>query len=146
MISGDVVIGLKDLNHLDQDLNKDDSTTALKDKKTISDLVMGVGIKNEVVYDSLISVLLETGILEQKEGYQEFFGELYIMKRDSMVFFTKNEMIKDDFLYEVKLQDQNILSMTDNNWYMLYANEAISEKTVKGQNIIMEITRKLLKK
>ena len=145
MISGDVVIGLKDLSNLDKDLEKSDSSTALKDKKTISDLVMGVGIKNEVVYDSLITVLLETGILEQKEGYQEFFGELYIMKRDSMVFFTKNEMIKDDFIQDVKLQDQNILSMTDNNWYMLYANEAISEKTVKGQNIIMEITRKILK-
>ena len=145
MISGDVVIGLKDLSHLDQDLDQNDSTTSLKDKKTISDLVMGVGIKNQAVYDSLIQVLLETGILEQKEGYQEFFGELFIMKRDSVVFFTKNESIKDDFLAEIKLQDQNILSMAPNNWFMLYANESISEKTVKGQNIVMEITRNILK-
>ncbi|MDX2304897.1 MAG: hypothetical protein NW226_18945 [Microscillaceae bacterium] len=145
MISGDIVIALKDLSHLDQDLDKSDSATAFKDKKTLSDLVMGAGIKNEAVYDSLIQVLTETGILEQKDGYQEFFGEIFIMKKDSMVFFTKNESIKDDFLEGIKLQDENILSMSTNNWFMLYANESISEKTVKGQDLITEITRNLLK-
>ncbi len=143
MISGDVVLALKDVSHLEEDFK--DTTMALKDKASMADLVLGFGIKNQNIYDSLESVLLEAGLLEQKEDYQMFFGEVYVLKKDSIVYLTKNSEVKDDFFRGIKLDNEHIRSLTEDNWFMMYADESIAEKTIKGQSLIKEVTRNLLR-
>lgn len=144
MLSGDAVIMLKDIQNLQQDLENTEKTI-LRDKKAISDIVLGIGIRNQQVYDSLKSIMLETGLLEKREGYYFFFGETYVLEKDSFVYFTKNEQVKDDFFNGVTLKNEELIENAEQHWFIFHADEAIAEKTIKGQTLVKEVARNLLK-
>ncbi|TAE06072.1 MAG: hypothetical protein EAZ95_19390 [Bacteroidetes bacterium] len=142
MYSGDMVIALKDVKSLEHLLPPD----SLREIRHTSDMVLGIGIKNKVIYDSLKSKLMQTGILEKKPDHLVFFGEVYVMERDSMVYFTKNELVKEDFIKMVKFDNPKLLESVSDNWFFLHADEKIGEKALEGKSLFKEATRNLLKK
>lgn len=146
MLEGNFLLMLKDVSNLKKDSTLNDSIkTPLKDKKIISDAVIGVSIKNLTVYDSLMQTLTKSGILEKKENYFSLLNEIYVLQKDSLLYFTKNESVKDDFLKEVKLNNPGILSLAEKNWFLLFADETIAEKNIVGKSLFKEIARSLLK-
>lgn len=147
MLSGDVVIALKDIKNLEKDLeNKNKKGRASIDtQKAINDMILGIGIGNEAIFDSLMNTLTKTGLLEQKEGYGLFFSELYLMKKGKYLYVTKNPEIKDNFLANVKLNNAKLLEKTEDSWFLLYADESVAGKTIKGKSIVKTITRSILK-
>ncbi len=142
MFSGDAVVALKDVHSLQHLLPPD----SLRSEKHTSDMVMGIGIKNKVIYDTLKKELLSTGALEQKEGYAQFLGEIYVLERDSMLYFTKNEAVKDDFIKGVRFNNPKMLEYVADNWFFLHADEKISEKALEGKSLFKEVARNLLQK
>ncbi len=147
MISGDFVVALQDVKHLEQDLSRQDSLTPLPKKKSLTDMVVGLGLRDPVIFDTLINTLEGTGLLEREENYYRFFREIFIIQKDSLVYFTKNEQIKDDFLQGKELQRPEMFEMinTSENWMVVYADEGITERTVKGKSLLKTIARNLLK-
>jgi hypothetical protein len=112
-----------------------------------NDLVVGFGLKNMAVYDTLQAVLKRTNMLEDKKDYQLFFEEIYVMKKDSIVYFSKNELVKNDFVEGHTLENPNLLKFNDNSWFMLHAEQEVSADNFKGKkNLLKEVARSLLKK
>jgi hypothetical protein len=144
MLSGDFLVLLKDVAHLEKNRLKTDSSHT-EDKKMLSDLVLGVGIRNRAVYDTLKNNLLRTGILEKKENHYEFFHEIFVLEKDSMVYFTKNELVKGDFYKGLRLDNPKILKMTTENWFMLHAEQSVVDKSIKSKKLLGEVARSLLK-
>lgn len=145
MMSGDALLMLKDISNLQKDLAQKD-TLALKDKKLVSDLVLGVKIRNQVTCDSLMSILVKSGLMEKKENYYYFFNEIYVMQKDSLMYITRNESIKDDFFKGIVLDNQNLAKLAKDNWFLIHADEAIAEKTIDGKpTLLKDIARSLIK-
>ncbi|MEO1653403.1 MAG: hypothetical protein AAFU64_07660, partial [Bacteroidota bacterium] len=142
MISGDVVLVLKDVENLNEVMEDADSAN---NKQLVSDFVLGFGVNNKVVYDSLQSLLMNSGLVVQEEGYKVFFNEVFILEMDSLIYITKNETIKNDFLAGTYLKNPAILSMAENNWLAVYADESISQRTIKGETLFKEIAGNLLR-
>ncbi|MCU0445049.1 MAG: DUF4836 family protein [Microscillaceae bacterium] len=143
MIRGDMLLMWKDLKNEPRILTASDSVPPPV-KKRESDLVIGMGIKNPVIYDSLISVLHKTGILEDRKDHQFFFGEIYVLRRGNLVYFTKNAQVKDDFLKEVKLANPALVNPSENTWFILHATETASDQTIQGKGLVKQIARKIL--
>lgn len=142
MFSGDAVIAFKDIKSLEHLLPPD----SLREAKHTSDMIMGIGIKNKVIYDTLKNTLMNTGILEKKDDHYLFFGEMYVLERDSMVYMTKNEIVKDDFVKGAKFGNAKLLEFVSDNWFFLHADEKVGEKALEGKSLFKEAARNLLKK
>ncbi len=139
MVTGETVVASK---KIDIEALPD----SLKDnKKYISDVVMGFRIKNLFIYDSLMSTLKETGILEVKEGHSIFLDDLYVLRQDSLVYVTRNESIKDDFIKNVKLENKQVLKQITNKWFVFYADESVSKREMAGKSLVNSIAKVLLK-
>ncbi len=138
MLSGDVVFALKDIPQ------EDSLKGTPKNKKAISDYVLGVGLRSRPAFDQLVAVMEKTGMLTNQGKYYHFFNEIYVMPSDTLVYFTKNPQIKDDFLKGLVLNQPALLEKAKDNFFMVYANEAIAQKTVKGKTMVKEIARNLL--
>ncbi len=142
MFSGDAVIALKDIASLEHLLPHD----SVRETRHTSDMVLGIGIKERAIYETLKKNLLETGALEDKQDHFTFFGEIYVLERDSMVYFTKNEMVKNDFVQKVKFDNPKLLEFVSDNWFFLHVDEKIGEKALEGKSMFKEVARNLLKK
>lgn len=142
MFSGDMVVALKDIESFEHLLPHD----SIRDMRHTSDMVLGIGIQNKPIYEKLKKNLFETGILEDKKDHRLFFGEIFVLERDSMVYFTKNEMVKDDFLQNVKFDNPKLVEFMSDNWFFLHADEKIGEKALEGSSLFKEAARNLLKK
>lgn len=142
MFSGDMVVALKDIQSLEHLLPPD----SIREARHTSDMVMGIGIKNKAIYDVFRKNLLESGALEDKQDHAMFFGEFYVLERDSMVYFTKNEAVKDDFIKNIKLGNPKLLEYVSDNWFFLHADEQIAMKALEGNSLFKEAARNLLKK
>jgi hypothetical protein len=145
MIRGDMLLMWKDLKNEPRILTASDSMLNPAPKRE-SDLVIGMGLKNPVIYDSLVNVLYKTGILENRQNHQFFFGEIYVLRQGNLVYFTKNAQVKDDFLKGVKLTNPSLVNPNENTWFMLHAEETAADQTIKGKGLVKQIARKILQK
>jgi hypothetical protein len=139
MISGEITIATKkiDIETLPDSLKED--------KKYTADVVVGTKIKNFFVYDSLIKNLEASGALEKKQGYSIFLSELFILQQDSLIYITKNENIKNDFINNVKLENKQVLEQINNKWFTFYADESISVRKMEGKSLVNSIAKTLIK-
>lgn len=139
MVTGESVLASKklDLSILPDSLKED--------KKYTSDLIMGFKLKNLFIYDSLMNTLKETGILEKKEGYNVFLDDLYLLRQDSLIYITKNEGIKDDFLKNIKLENKQVLANITNKWFVFYADENVAKREMSQKSLVNSIAKAVIK-
>lgn len=147
MLNGDMVLVLRDVRNLEKGLVRVDSSQTLPNENLSSDLMFGIGLNNLAIYDSLKQVLLETNMMTKEEGYYKFFSEYYVLETDSLLYFTKSETIKDDFIQGISCQNETIVHLADNHdsWLLLYADENIAENTLKGKDLLKTVARNILK-
>ncbi|GAB4398358.1 MAG: hypothetical protein OHK0053_16840 [Microscillaceae bacterium] len=139
LLSGDVVIALPPTTQ-----NQESNTDSLQNLST-SDFVLGLGLRQPAMLDSLFNVLVRNGLMEKKEGYYDFFGGNFVMPTDSAVFITKSESIREDFIRGLVIEDPAILEMANENWLMMYADAGLGAKNFKGKDMVREIARNLLR-
>ncbi len=141
MLRGDVLFALKekiqDSNH------KDEKKEQVHNPNT--DFVLGFGIRDKQAFGELVKVMLDTRMLSEHEGYYHFFGEIYVMSKDSLVYLTKSPQIKDDFLKGYALDQPQIIEKAKDNCFLMYANGALTQKSIKGKTMAKEIARNLLR-
>lgn len=139
MITGESVVASKKIDI-------ESLPDSLKDnKKYTSDLVMGFKIKNFFIYDSLMTTLKETGILEKKEGFSVFLDDLFLLRQDSLVYITKNQSIKDDFINNVKLENKQVLEQIANKWFVFFADESVSKRQMTGKSLVNSVAKAVMK-
>jgi|GEM_PF-2256354 len=142
MLSGDVIFALKDIITPEKDSLATDKDT--KPKKVTSDFVLGFGIRDKAAFDELVKVMEETGMLTKHEGYYNFFDEIYVMPTDTLVYLTKNPTIQADFAKGLVLDRPDLIKKATDNCFLLYANEALTDKSIQGKTMVKEIARNLL--
>jgi hypothetical protein len=137
MLTGETAIAMKkiDLSSLPDSLKSD--------KKHTSDIVIGVKIKNLAIYDTLMATLESSGVLEKKENYSLFLNELYFLRKDSLLYITKNQSIKDDFLNDIKVTNKDILKEANNKWFLLYADETFNSRPIESKSLISSVAKSI---
>lgn len=138
MFTGEMVVAMKNPHPLIEE--KKDTTY-----KPTSDLILGLNIRNTQTYDSLIHILESTALLEKKQGYDVFFGEMYIMRYANSVYLTRDSTIKNDFLQNVKFANKEILKQSTDKWLLLHADENLANKSVEGKGMAQDIVKAVLK-
>lgn len=121
MLEGDFVVVLQDIAEVTKNIEKrrEETNELYYVKKLVKEpqLAFGFTVRNHKTYQKLKTMALKSNLMLEEEGYFSVFQELFLIEKDSTIFFTMSKIARDEIIKQEttsELKQQLALKGQDN--------------------------------